>query len=62
MNYYFAYGSNMSYEQMKERCPDSKYVGVARLNGYKLDFTKMSTLRGGNTMRTYSHNTTVVNL
>jgi hypothetical protein len=37
----------MSYEQMKERCPDSKYVGVARLNGYKLDFTKMSTLRGG---------------
>jgi gamma-glutamylcyclotransferase len=47
MNYYFAYGSNMSYEQMKERCPDSKYVGVARLNGYKLDFTKMSTLRGG---------------
>ena len=28
----------MSYEQMKERCPDSKYVGVARLNGYKLDF------------------------
>ncbi len=47
MNYYFAYGSNMSYEQMKERCPDSKYVGVARLNGYKLDFTKMSTIRGG---------------
>jgi hypothetical protein len=37
----------MSYEQMKERCPDSKYVGVARLNGYKLDFTKMSTIRGG---------------
>ena len=44
---YFAYGSNMSYEQMKERCPDSKYVGIARLNGYKLDFTKMSRLRGG---------------
>ena len=44
---YFAYGSNMSYEQMKERCPDSKYVGIARLNGYKLDFTKMSTIRGG---------------
>ncbi|MEY3811166.1 MAG: hypothetical protein RIT11_192 [Pseudomonadota bacterium] len=44
---YFAYGSNMSYEQMKERCPGSKYLGVARLNGYKLDFTKMSTIRGG---------------
>jgi hypothetical protein len=37
----------MSYEQMKERCPGSKYLGVARLNGYKLDFTKMSTIRGG---------------
>jgi hypothetical protein len=37
----------MSYEQMKERCPYSKYVGIARLNGYKLDFTKMSTIRGG---------------
>ncbi len=44
---YFAYGSNMSYEQMKERCPGSKYLGVARLNGYKLDFTKMSRIRGG---------------
>jgi hypothetical protein len=47
MKNYFAYGSNMSFEQMKERCPDSKYLGVARLNGYKLDFTKMSTIRGG---------------
>jgi hypothetical protein len=47
MKNYFAYGSNMSYEQMKERCPGSKYLGVARLNGYKLDFTKMSTIRGG---------------
>lgn len=47
MKNYFAYGSNMSFEQMKERCPGSKYLGVARLNGYKLDFTKMSTIRGG---------------
>jgi hypothetical protein len=37
----------MSFDQMKERCPGSKYLGVARLNGYKLDFTKMSTIRGG---------------
>jgi len=37
----------MSFEQMKERCPGSKYLGVARLNGYKLDFTKMSTIRCG---------------
>jgi len=44
---YFAYGSNMSYEQMKERCPGSKSLGVARLNGFRLDFTKISTIRGG---------------
>ncbi len=37
----------MSFEQMKERCPGSMYLGVARLNGYKLGFTKMSTIRGG---------------
>jgi len=37
----------MSYEQMKERCPGSKSLGVARLNGFRLDFTKISTIRGG---------------
>jgi gamma-glutamylcyclotransferase (GGCT)/AIG2-like uncharacterized protein YtfP len=32
---YFAYGSNMSEEQMKVRCHDHELVGVARLDGYQ---------------------------
>ena len=32
---YFAYGSNLSQEQMAQRCPDSIYVGVAFLQGYR---------------------------
>ena len=42
MNYYFAYGSNLSEEQMKKRCPNSKLIGKAVLKGYKLDFTLYS--------------------
>ena len=38
-NYYFAYGSNLNEKQMKERCPDSKLLGVAVLKNYRLDFT-----------------------
>lgn len=36
--YYFAYGSNLSKKQMKERCPDSKPMFVAGLRNYKLVF------------------------
>lgn len=32
---YFAYGSNMDEEQMKDRCPDATTVGTARLPGYR---------------------------
>ncbi|KAF4555492.1 Hypothetical protein D9617_2g054530 [Elsinoe fawcettii] len=32
---YFGYGSNLWKQQMRMRCPDSKYLGVARLNGYE---------------------------
>ena len=32
---YFGYGSNLWLEQMRTRCPTSKYLGVARLDGYK---------------------------
>jgi gamma-glutamylcyclotransferase len=32
---YFGYGSNLWLHQMDMRCPTSKYLGVARLNGYK---------------------------
>ena len=36
--YYFAYSSNLSKKQMKERCPDSKPMFAASLSNYKLVF------------------------
>ncbi len=44
---YFAYGSNMSSEQMRERCPNSKYLGYGFIKNYKIDFTRMSQIREG---------------
>ena len=35
---YFAYGSNLNHEQMKERCKNSKYIKNIFLEGYKLSF------------------------
>jgi hypothetical protein len=32
---YFAYGSNLHLEQMKRRCPESKFVGSGRLMNYR---------------------------
>ena len=30
--YYFAYGSNMKHAQMRERCPDSRFIKAVYLN------------------------------
>ena len=38
----FAYGSNLSTNQMKRRCPDSKPLEIGYLKGYRLDFTRYS--------------------
>lgn len=35
---YFAYGSNINLEQMRERCPDAKAVGPVTLENYELQF------------------------
>jgi gamma-glutamylcyclotransferase (GGCT)/AIG2-like uncharacterized protein YtfP len=35
---YFAYGSNLNWEQMKQRCPDCFPVARATLKGWKLQF------------------------
>jgi hypothetical protein len=43
---YFAYGSNMNWEQMKTRCPSARFVAVALLPDYKLAFTRKSINRG----------------
>ena len=39
---YFAYGSNLSVAQMKQRCPSAKIVGRARLHGHRLAFAGWS--------------------
>ena len=35
---YFAYASNLSHKQMKERCKNPKYIKNIFLEGYKLSF------------------------
>lgn len=40
--YYFAYGSNLDKQQMKERCPDCKPLHPAVLPNYKLIFAGWS--------------------
>lgn len=39
--YYLAYGSNLNLEQMKQRCPSSRVIGKAKLEGYRLAFKGM---------------------
>ena len=47
--FYFAYGSNMNLEQMKERCPRSNFIGKASLKGYKFAYSGYSHTWGGAT-------------
>ena len=37
---YFAYGSNLNFDQMVYRCPEATAVGIAKLNGYELAFRR----------------------
>lgn len=39
---YFAYGSNMQFDQMRERCPSARFVCTARLKDHRLAFTRLS--------------------
>ena len=39
---YFAYGSNMDKNQMKDRCPNAIDLGLATLPGYELFYTGFS--------------------
>ena len=43
--FYFAYGSNLDWEQMKERCPSASFYCRASLSNYRIDFTRKSTKR-----------------
>ena len=42
---YFAYGSNMDWAQMTQRCPLAKFVCRAKLPAHRLAFTRKSATR-----------------
>jgi gamma-glutamylcyclotransferase len=42
---YFAYGSNMNWDQIRSRCPSAQFVCVAKAQGYVLAFTRFSEKR-----------------
>jgi gamma-glutamylcyclotransferase (GGCT)/AIG2-like uncharacterized protein YtfP len=52
--YYFAYGSNMNWEQMRRRCPSAQFVSVARLPGYRFAIARHSRLRRCGTANIYA--------
>lgn len=39
---YFAYGSNMDWDQMRNRCPSARFKCTASLKDHKLAFTRYS--------------------
>jgi gamma-glutamylcyclotransferase (GGCT)/AIG2-like uncharacterized protein YtfP len=51
--YYFAYGSNMNWQQMQRRCPSSRFICVARLLDYRFGITRHSRLRDCGTANVY---------
>jgi len=44
---YFAYGSNMNHEQMKNRCPSAVFIQASKLNNYKFVYDGHSSTRSG---------------
>lgn len=34
-HFYFAFGSNLHLDQMRRRCPQSRYIGTAKLHNYR---------------------------
>lgn len=45
--YYFAYGSNMSAEQMGLRVPHGEHTGIGVLKDYRIGFTRRGSYRSG---------------
>jgi gamma-glutamylcyclotransferase (GGCT)/AIG2-like uncharacterized protein YtfP len=52
--YYFAYGSNMNWEQMQRRCPSAKFVCVASLKNYRFAIARHSRLRNCGTANIFA--------
>ena len=46
MPLYFAYGSNLDTGQMRERCPSAAPLGIGKLSGHRLAFSRFSRTRG----------------
>ena len=46
MTLYFAYGSNMDWTQMCDRCPSAEFACIAELKNHRLAFTRRSVNRG----------------
>jgi gamma-glutamylcyclotransferase (GGCT)/AIG2-like uncharacterized protein YtfP len=44
---YFAYGSNLGESVLRTRCPRARQVGIAKIDGFRVGFTRKSTHRGG---------------
>lgn len=44
---YFAYGSNLNWEQLQQRCPGARFVDLALLPDHRLAFTRASNYWGG---------------
>ena len=45
--FYFAYGSNLEFEQMRKRCPSAVTISMAVLPEHRLAFTRFSEKRNG---------------
>lgn len=53
--YYFAYGSNMDWPQMRRRCPSARFVCVARLPDHRFAIARHSRLRNCGTANIFFH-------
>jgi hypothetical protein len=58
--YYFAYGSNMNYKQMRERCPSCKFIGRFFLENYKFVYDGYSKTRNGTVANIVELNNAIV--
>jgi gamma-glutamylcyclotransferase (GGCT)/AIG2-like uncharacterized protein YtfP len=47
MALYFAYGSNLHWPQMQDRCPSARFICRAKLPEHKLQYTRYSSTRKG---------------
>ena len=52
--FYFAYGSNMNWEQMQGRCPSARFVCVATLKDYRFAIARHSRRRNCGTANIFA--------